>query len=37
MTPEEFFRSCDLYYKKEVSTTDFIKKVKEAELGLNER
>lgn len=37
LTPEAFFRVCDYSYMKEVSSMDFKNKIKEYELGLDEK
>lgn len=37
MTPEGFFRSCDVMYKQSVPVDDFKYKVKELNLGMDER
>ena len=37
MTPEAFFRECDVMYQKEIKTTDIVAKCKQANLGLDEK
>ena len=37
MTPEELFRGLDMFYKREISTGEFRRKLQSLELGLSEK